>query len=88
MNKLMNKEEVQANSNVKTFSLTDLDENEISNNAKNVNGMYVKLAKKIAEHIDALNLNITKTKQYTNILRIGENFTFDQIIFNLINNVA
>jgi hypothetical protein len=73
MNKLMTKEEVQASSNVKTFSLSDLDTNNNANN-KSVNELYVDLAKKISKQIDTLNLNITKTKQYTNILRIGKFF--------------
>ena len=68
MNKLMSKEEIYSSSNVSTF---DLDVSQLSNST-NANELYSKLAAKISEHIDSLNLNITKTKQYTNVLRIGK----------------
>jgi hypothetical protein len=70
----MTKEEVYAGSSggVATFSLGDCEPDDVSKSSKNVNMLYCQLAKKITEYIDSLNLNITKTKQYTNVLRIGE----------------
>ncbi len=72
MNKLMNKEDVFNNSNVKFFDLNDacMNQQESSSTTSSKN-MYLNLAKSISEHIESLNLNINKTKQYTNILRIG-----------------
>lgn len=69
MNKLMAKEDVYASSNVDTFKLDDTDTDSHENEA--FNSLYAKLAKDLTLQIDSLNLNINKTKQYTNILRIG-----------------
>lgn len=64
-NKLMNKEDVFASTNVKTFELSESD-------IDGTNGSYYsKLAQDISSHIDSINLNINKTKEYKNILRIG-----------------
>lgn len=64
----MTPEEVYS-SNIKTFVANEQDLAESSKHTQ-INSLYDELADDIELHIDSLNLNITKTKQYTNILRI------------------
>ena len=63
MNTFMTNEEINV-SNIKTFNTN---ENEDSRDRCLYNQLFIS----IEQHIDTLNMNITKTKQYTNILRIG-----------------
>ena len=70
MNSFMTSEEVNV-SNIKMFNLNA---NDISNsylNSDRTNTLYDELADDLEFHIDSVNMNITKTKQYTNIMRIG-----------------
>jgi hypothetical protein len=68
MNKFMNPEsEVQPY--IKSFETNDQDIENATNNNNNMY-LYSKLGQDISRHIDELNLNITKTKKYTNILRL------------------
>lgn len=66
MNKLMPSDEVYSSSNIKTF---ECDEKILSESS-----LYSNLSKKITEHIDLINLNVNKTKEYNNLLRIGKKF--------------
>ena len=50
-------------SNIKMFDPNETNLDELC--------LYDQLINSIEQHIDSLNMNITKTKQYTNILRIG-----------------
>ncbi len=58
----MTNEEINV-SDIKTFNTNE-------NGSKDLS-LYNQLFISIEQHIDTLNMNITKTKQYTNILRIG-----------------
>ena len=69
MNKLMTNDEVYSASNIKTF---ELNENEKFPNDQNPQPFYLNLAKDLTTHIDSLNLNVNKTKEYNNLLRIGK----------------
>ena len=62
MNTFMTNEEVNF-SNIKSFRPNDAKLNNVC--------LYDQLINSLEEHIDTLNMNITKTKQYTNIMRIG-----------------
>ena len=62
MNTFMTNEEVNV-SNIKTFNTNENGSRDLC--------LYNQLFISIEQHIDSLNMNITKTKQYTNILRIG-----------------
>ena len=63
----MSEKEVLESSSFKSFEISDQDR-EKSDNSNMY--LYSKLASDITNHIDHLNLNITRTKKYTNILRI------------------
>ena len=67
MNKFMNmNDEVLTASNVKMFNMNTAE-------LKKTN-YYAELISDIESHVDSLNMNINKTKSYTNILRIGLKF--------------
>ena len=70
MNKFLTEEEIKAASNVKSFTLGDSDRSHSCDDTT-MNPLYKLLATDITTHIDDLNMNINKTKTYTNILRIG-----------------
>ena len=70
MNQLMTAEEVNQATSISSFEVHAEASGE-ENNALG-NALYSKLARDVAAQIDNLNLNITKTKQYTNIMRIGK----------------
>ena len=71
MNIFLTSEEV-ANATIKMFNTNENDlEKCNSNRSDTTNSLYDKLAEDLENHIDALSMNITKTKQYTNIIRIG-----------------
>jgi hypothetical protein len=82
MNKYMSFDEVTKSSNVKTFEPSQTDLNECFQ-AGNPFILYSKLAQDIQSHIDSLNMNINKTKSYSNIMRIGTYFFHYQIFFCL-----
>lgn len=63
----MSESEIQESPNIKSFELNDQD---IEKSNESNMYLYTKLANDISSHIDELNLNITKTKKYTNILRL------------------
>ncbi|CAF0709642.1 unnamed protein product [Brachionus calyciflorus] len=69
MNKLMPKENVYLSSNVKTFELNTNLSDQFSTQEK-TKPFYSKLAKDLNVHIDSINLNVNKTKEYNNLLRI------------------
>lgn len=70
MNQLMTVEEVNQATSISTFELPDDVAGKENDTFGNV--LYSKLARDVAAKIDSLNLDITKTKQYTNIMRIGK----------------
>ena len=61
----MSKDEVYSTSNIKTFELDEKNFTEQS--------IYSKLSQDLTKHIDLINLNVNKTKEYNNLLRIGKN---------------
>lgn len=63
----MTDKEVHESSSVKSFEINDQDRH---NSDQSNMYLYTRLANEITSHIDHLNLNITKTKKYTNILRV------------------
>ena len=69
MNKFMNEEEV---SNLKGFDSNSINIDSISQNNNDSNSIYIKLGNEISAEIDSLNMNVNKTKKYTNILRISK----------------
>ncbi len=66
----MSEKQVLESSSVKSFEISDQDRDKSDHSNMY---FYSKLATDITNHIDHLNLNITKTKKYTNILRIAIN---------------
>lgn len=68
-NKLMNSEEIFNSSNVSSFETTSLTNEK--DNQNDEHSLYSQLASQIEAQIEKLNLNVNKTKQYTNVLRIG-----------------
>ena len=70
MNLFMTNEEVSV-SNIKMFNVNEKELTESCQNSQSTNVLYDELADDLEFHIDSLNMNITKTKQYTNIMRIG-----------------
>lgn len=71
INKLMSEEEVKQTRNVESFKLSD-EEKLSMYNYSGLNPLYVKLANEITAHLDSINMNINKTKKYTNVCRIGK----------------
>ncbi len=67
MNKYMTYEEVTSSSDIKNFEINDKESDE----PINCNLLYEMLYRDIESHIDSLNMNINKTKSFSNILRIG-----------------
>ena len=82
MNKFMAYDDVMQSSNVKTFELNENDLNECLK-SDHSNTIYLKLASQIESYIESLNMNINKTKSYTNIMRIGKDFGFIYNIFKI-----
>ena len=78
INKMMG-EEVN-NSIIKGFELCDT---ELIKDSSDSNLIYSKLANDLSTQIDALNLNVTKTKKYSNILRIRKKLKLRLKIFIL-----
>jgi elongator complex protein 4 len=80
MNKFLNEAEISSLvSKIKTFEMSKQERNDLYDTTTNsscltdlkrLNPFYIKLANDIASHIDALNLNVNKTKNYTNIVRV------------------
>ncbi len=70
INKLMSEEEVSQTTNVASFKLSAEQRGEMYN-FSGLNPLYVKLANDITTHLDSINVNINKTKKYTNICRVG-----------------
>ena len=75
MNKFLTEEEIKTASNVKSFTLSETDCSSSCDDTT-MNPLYKHLATDITTHIDDLNMNINKTKKYTNILRIGYLYLF------------
>ena len=71
MNKLMDEQEIKDASDIKGFTVTESERSDFYN-IQGLNPIYVKLANEIKSHIDASNMNINKTKKYTNICRVGK----------------
>ncbi len=61
-------EEVTSSSDIKVFEINEKDLDE----PIKCNLLYEKLYRDIEGHIDSLNMNINKTKSFSNILRIGD----------------
>jgi hypothetical protein len=68
-NKLMNSEDIFNSSNVSTFEPVLAKDKDSQNDE---HSLYSQLVSQIEAQIEKLNLNVNKTKQYTNILRIGK----------------
>ncbi len=78
-NKFVADQEIQALSEFKGFTLTDEDKcNASLYDFNELNPLYVKLANEITQNIERLNLNVNKTKKYTNICRIGKFCNFEK----------
>jgi hypothetical protein len=75
--KLMTKEEIFSQCNVKSFQPPFIESDETTTRGF----IYSKLAHDLTTHIDNIELNVTKTKSYTNILRIVVN-SIGSLIYN------
>ena len=64
INKFMDSADIYSSCNVKTFTPPPAPSN------SQVGQLYARLYKQIESHIDALHMNVTRTKSYTNVMRI------------------